>query len=253
MMARMERESPPGDKQFVGAGLDTGGGRPFVQQRLALLGKTVFGLAFGFFVVINGLLIAGGAPAVPLLTRRYNILHFLAAWVMGGVWAIARGRPRSLRTLGALDAGSLLLAGIGLAAMAAQADDKQLTNGLLALTVTMMARAVLIPSTPGRTACLSSLASVPLLVVSYVFHGPPAVPGGFAPGFLRFMVLVDALLWLTIAVVLSVVASRTIYGLRKQVRDASDIGQYTLEAKIGHGGMGEVWRRATGCSSVPRR
>ena len=37
--------------------------------------------------------------------------------------------------------------------MAAQPDEKQLMAGLFALTVTMMARAVLIPSTAKRTFC----------------------------------------------------------------------------------------------------
>jgi serine/threonine-protein kinase len=125
--------------------------------------------------------------------------------------------------------------------MAAQPDEKQLMAGLFALTVTMMARAVLIPSTAARTFCLSWIASLPLLVVSVLFHQPLALPG-FAPVFLKALVTVNALLWLLISTTLSTVTSRTIYGLRQQVRAASEIGQYTLEEKIGSGGMGEVWR-----------
>jgi serine/threonine-protein kinase len=160
---------------------------------------------------------------------------------MGVVWLIARGQRRSLRTLRALDTGSLLLAGVGLALMAAQPDPSQLMAGLFALAVTMMVRAVLIPSTALRTFGLSWAAAGPLLVASALFQAPAAIPG-LAPPFLRALVVVNALLWLIIAVTLSTVTSRTIYGLRQQVKEASEIGQYTLEQKIGSGGMGEVWR-----------
>ncbi len=227
---------------LIGAGFDTSGGSPFVQARLALLGKTVFLLAFGFFALINGMLLAGGGLAIlPGLFTQANIWHFLATLVMAALWVVVPLRPWSLRTLGALDAGSLLLAGAALAAMAAQPDQMQLMAGLFALSVTMMARAVLIPSTPARTFCLSWLASVPLIVVSVVFHVAAPMPG-FAPIFLEALITVQALLWLIIATSLSTVTSRTIYGLRQQVREASEIGQYTLEERIGSGGMGEVWR-----------
>jgi serine/threonine-protein kinase len=170
-----------------------------------------------------------------------NVMHFLAASVMAILWIIARGRALSLRTLGILDAVSLILAGLALALMAAQPDEKQLTAGLFALAVTMMARAVLIPSTATRTFTLSWIASAPLLAVSFLFHEPTALPG-FAPAFLKALICLNALLWSVIAVTLSTVTSRTIYGLRQQVKEASEIGQYTLEEKIGSGGMGEVWR-----------
>jgi serine/threonine protein kinase len=234
--------SPSRDELHFGAGFDTWGGSPFVQQRLALLGKTVFLLAGGFFAVMNTLLLAGGGLAVlPALTTQANLWHFLAAAMMGVLWAVARARPWSLQTLGLLDAGSLLLAGVGLALMAAQPGAHELMAGLFALNVTMLARAVLIPSTATRTFCLSWLAALPLIVVSLIYH-PPAPMPGFPPMLLKALSSVNALLWMVISTTLSTVTSRTIYGLRQQVRAAAEIGQYTLEEKIGSGGMGEVWR-----------
>ena len=156
---------------LVGAGFDTSGGSPLVQARLALLGKTVFLLAFGFFAIMNGMLIVGGGLAiVPLLATQANLWHFLAACVMGGLWLIASFGSWSLRTLGVLDGSSLLLAGICLALMAAQPDPLQLMAGLFALAVTMMTRAVLIPSTAARTLCLSAISAAPLLLAAVLFH-----------------------------------------------------------------------------------
>ena len=63
---------------MAGTGFDTWAGSPFVQARLALLGKTVFLLAFGFFAVINGLLVAaGGFGILPALVTQANVMHFL--------------------------------------------------------------------------------------------------------------------------------------------------------------------------------
>lgn len=245
MMAQLmaDREIPSAqDTMLIGAGFDTWAGSPFVQVRLALLGKTVFLLAFGFFAVMNGVLVAGaGFHILPALVTQANVMHFLSASVMGVLWMVTRVRPWSLRTLGILDTGSLVLAGVGLAGMAAQPGEEQLMAGLFALTVTMMARAVLIPSTATRTFCLSWFSASPLLLVSFLFHEPAAVPE-FSPLFLQLLVSLNALLWMIIAVTLSTVTSSTIYGLRQQVKKASEIGQYTLEEKIGSGGMGEVWR-----------
>jgi eukaryotic-like serine/threonine-protein kinase len=237
-----ERRLPSRSTMLVGAGFDTSDGSPFVQARLALLGKTVFLLSFGFFTIMNGVLVAGGGLAIlPSLVTQANIWHFLAACVMGALWLIAGIGSWSLRTLGILDVSSLLLAGVGLAMMAAQPAPQQLMAGLFALAVTMMARAVLIPSTAARTFCLSALAATPLLVVAMLFHREQAIPG-FAPEFLKALAVLNALLWATITVTLSAVMSHTIYGLRQQVRQAAEVGQYILEEKIGSGGMGEVWR-----------
>src|SRR5262249_56497387 len=95
MMTRMvDGASPSPDGPFVGAGLDTGAGWPFVQERLALLGKTVFLLAFGFFVVINALfVVAGGGPLAPLLLQPPNVLPFLSRSGVAGVGGRPRLRP----------------------------------------------------------------------------------------------------------------------------------------------------------------
>ncbi|HEX6277822.1 MAG TPA: serine/threonine-protein kinase, partial [Polyangiaceae bacterium] len=198
--------------------------------------------SFAFFAVMNGMLLLGGGLAVlPMLANQANLFHFLASSVMAVLWAVASARPWPLRMLGTLDAVSLFLGGTALALMAAQPDEKQLMAGLFALSVTMTARAVLIPSTPRRTFWLSWIAATPLIVVSVVFHHPAAAPG-FSPLFLKLLVTLNALLWLFIATALSTVTSRTIYGLRQQVKEAAEIGQYVLEERIGSGGMGEVWR-----------
>ncbi len=112
-----------------------------------------------------------------MLVNQANIWHALASSVMAVLWAVTRVRPWSLRVLGTLDVGSLLWAGSALAMMAAQPDPKQLMAGLFALSVTMMARAVLIPSTAKRTFVLSWISAAPLLLVSFVFHEPLEIRG----------------------------------------------------------------------------
>src|SRR5262249_12267920 len=152
------------------------------------------------YLVFNVFFIVGGRVAVlPFLLQQRNIWHFLSASTLAALWAITRARPWSYRVLCVLDALSLVLPGIGLALMAAQPDPEQLSSGLLALTITMMSRAILVPSTATRTLLLSWIAAAPMLIVSIAYHELVVPTGAFGHGFLKLVASANSFLWLAMA------------------------------------------------------
>src|SRR5688572_31936514 len=81
-------------------GLDTSNGLDFVGQRLALVGKTLFLVSLGFyFFLIGSLVLAGGAPFVPLVTGPVMLGHLAASSTMGLVWLLASRARLSSRSL----------------------------------------------------------------------------------------------------------------------------------------------------------
>jgi eukaryotic-like serine/threonine-protein kinase len=223
-------------------GLDSSSGLGFVRERLALLGKTLFLVSFGFYLfLVTSLVLVGGAPFVAVVTAPVALGHICASLTMALLWLSAsRARP-SLKTLGALDAVSFIVAGGFLSLMTVQ-DEGQILQVLLALTVTVMVRAILMPSRPGRTLLLSALVFAPTVVVCIVRHQPTAFLPGFSPGYQKLHMTLNTVLWSVLGTTLATIVSRVLYGLRRQVAEASELGQYLLEEKIGGGGMGEVWR-----------
>ena len=221
--------------------LDTSNGLDFVRERLALVGKTLFLVSFAFYLfLLASMVLAGGAPFVAVVTNPVALGHLGASWTVGLVWFLASRVRLSRRSLGALD--SSIVVACGFLSIMTWNDEGQILQVLLALIVTVMIRAILVPSRPHRTMLLTVLAFLPTVVVCIVRHHPTSLLPGFTPEYQKQYMTLNTILWSVLGTTLATITSRVTYGLRKQVAEANELGQYVLEEKIGGGGMGEVWR-----------
>ncbi len=131
-----------------------------------------------------------------------------------------------------------IASGIGFAWMVSRLMDvpSEARHFVFELTVAhvLMLRAGLVPSSGRRTVWIGILTTAPgvLLYISGHMSSGPAQ----ASDVLEMMSRSAA------TVVASALASRRIFGLRKQVARSRQLGQYTLQEKVGRGGMGVVFK-----------
>ncbi len=242
MSASPTRTAIPGTGTLLEGGLDTSNGLDFVRERLALVGKTLFLVSVGFdLFLLASMVLVGGAPVVAVVKGPVAYGHLAASWTMGALWLLTGRAALSVRSLGTLDAVSIVVACGFLSIMTAN-DEGQILQVLLALTVTVMIRAILVPSRPGRTMILSALAFLPTVIVCIARHHPTTLLPGFTAAYQKQYMTLNTVLWSILGTILATIISRVTYGLRRQVAEANELGQYVLEEKIGGGGMGEVWR-----------
>ena len=217
--------------------------RAFLQDRLALWAMWVFVLSFGFYVInmTTAPWVRPGAPRlIDLMLHAGNLDHLAASLVFGGLWVLTRRITLSMRALRWLDFSALVVGCALFALMGAYLMRLQFIDGLdvaigayaglLACANTVMARAIIVPSTPRRT-LLGSIAAMAPLVPATVFAG-----GGSAAG------AVNVTTWCAVSIAIATVGSRIIFGLRTEAARVRQLGQYTLERQIGAGGMGVVYR-----------
>ena len=229
---------------------DTEEGRAFLQERLAFYNKVCL-IISGAFFLIGWALIASGMPSPEPVSRAFQqramLVHASTLVVELAAWLVcAYGRPLGSRALRAIDLGALFLVRHGFAHQAVSAVSPigsphlepmgpyPRASLVLVLTNLLLARAVFIPSPTLWTALVSAACALPVVVVSALASSDVTARAA--------SVAIWSGLWAVCAVVVATLASQLIYGLREQVSEARQLGQYTLEEKIGEGGMGVVYR-----------
>ena len=242
MFASPTYPSDSGAGAILERGLDTSNGVDFVRERLALVGKTLFLVSFGFYLfLLASMVLIGGAPFAAVVKSPVSYGHLAASCTMALLWILARRSSSSVPSLGTLDGVSIVVA-CGFLSLMTMDDGGQILQVLLALIVTVMIRAILVPSRPRRTMLLSALAFLPTVVMCIARHDPTALLPGFSAAFQKHYMTLNTVLWSILGTTLATIVSRVTYGLRRQVAEANELGQYVLEERIGGGGMGEVWR-----------
>src|SRR5262245_60552470 len=220
--------------------LDSIESRRFFQQRLALVTSVLFVL-FAAATVISFIASAfvptNGMPT-PI---RWWGPQMGALLVLGGAWIYCRGGTRPAWMLTAIDVFVPIKLGLVVVLMIRGVPTvlRPELGIVLGMTHALVARAALVPSTAARSAIIRALAWLPPIVGTYQAYAKSGHPLlSVPPAAFAFVVFV----WASLATLSTAVTSRVIYGLHQEARVARHLGQYTLDAKIGEGGMGVVYR-----------
>ena len=214
------------------------GGLTLLQRRLALYGKVLVAQSILYWLIYA--LIWG--PTVGFAQSLGHIASWdvvLLSAIYSLFWVVARGRPRSTAVLLATDIGGSLA--IGLDNVSLMLGDLGTLSGvfenLIGFICILLLRSLIVPSTVKRTLLCGVLMCGPTIV------GVVLGRHRFDHQALSWITMVGfSINWSVIALIFSGVASATLYGLRREVRDARRLGQYTLGEKLGEGGMGVVYR-----------
>lgn len=198
-----------------------------------------------------GLLIVANSMTTHLASGRWRTMGLfdpvrttlLLALAVAGIFVLVSYRKQlSSATLKWLDAGVVWC--IILASLASY--EVGWDNGTIfvvpILGLLLLSRAIVVPSSATRTFWLS-VPAVPAAIAMQLMHGRfyadtnLPIPDSSFVTFLTWNTII-----LILAVGLATLTSRVNHLLRRRAYEATELGQYVIEDKIGEGAMGEVYR-----------
>jgi hypothetical protein len=212
-----------------------------LQDRVGRLGAAIFIMALLMGIASIATHVASGGAGTENGGVLHEALHVAALSPALVVWLRCRGRMMSVFVVETIDAGLTIAACVlyALLGMSASSSLSVAFSVPLAMSYTLVGRSIIVPSSLRRTLLISAAGAAPVMVyfktqgVSAIFNQSPQSA--------RVFVLFGTV-WCAFAVFAAAANSRQLYGLRAHIREIGRMGQYTLEAKIGEGGMGTVYR-----------
>lgn len=219
------------------------------QTRLSRFGRVLAAVTLGYVVLTFG----ASLWLRQLSWNRSSIPLSVATLAFAALWLLLRGPPKSPRFVRTVELSTLFVgtAGISTVAlfMSLLAQPDMIVRDMLIYV--LLVYAVYVPSTARRTLVLAALMTLPLLGCIFVafraydpaLMDPPSAnwPKGRI-GDVAYPATIFNTAWWAMAVGIAAAFSQTIYGLRRAVNEIQRLGQYTLEEKLGEGGMGVVYR-----------
>jgi serine/threonine-protein kinase len=231
----MSTHPPPGSEQS----------RAFLQRRVA---------AFGFMGMVVGSISLLARPIVVTAVGRTDLLIHNMLWfnalTFGPLmlaWLIFRRGAYSQRTIHMVEDVAVLSSCAGFVGMGMYIPIDVLPEMVMGfgMGIVLILRAIFVPSETKHTVALSVLAGIPILGMTYWIYlhdAPPniAIDLGVGHRAAATKTMVTLVWWIIISVTCAS-ASRVIFGLRRALSARRRLGQYTLERKLGEGGMGAVY------------
>lgn len=231
-------------EQYSPVPADTAEGERDLQQRLARFARAMaiaFSTMFAASMLTHAL--TKGDFAEGTSTVAHQTLHLVILLIPLSIWLLCRVRALKQRTLELLDLGLTLSVAslfpvLGLTGKEATFGVVMAFSIVLAVAYIVVGRSIVVPSSRVRTLVISLAAIAP----ASAFFVTRQARIEWENLRIENTFIVFAVGWLVFAVIVAAANSRQLFGLRQTIREIGKLGQYTLESKLGEGGMGTVYR-----------